>query len=402
MIPSDIASRLRIAADSTVQAVTTAHEVTEALADFVPGQRVLAQIQAVLPNGNYRASVAQREMTLALPFSAKSGDSLDLEVVNTNGKLTLAILSRQATDASAKEAVATTLSRAGQLIATLLADSGTEAQPSKGAPLNGSAPVAARPPAPGESLAPLLKQAIAESGVFYESHQAQWVAGRLPTEQLLREPQGQLSSALRNLPTGAETTGAPDSIESSAPPRNSPLASSPTGQPSERVATPPPGSPMAPQAAQGRTAAASANTTTQAATTAATQTSTPGLVAPELTPIVHHQLDALANQSYLWQGQIWPGQDMYWEIEEERRRQGSRETDNATPSWSTRVRLTLPELGEIEARFQIHGNSVSVALDAARPQTQALLRSDAGTFRHQLDAAGLSLETFGIVRHAEG
>ena len=41
----------------------------------------MAEIQAMLPNGSYRAVVAQREITLALPFSAKSGDSLELEVV---------------------------------------------------------------------------------------------------------------------------------------------------------------------------------------------------------------------------------------------------------------------------------------------------------------------------------
>ena len=41
---------------------------------------------------------------------------------------------------------------------------------------------------------PLLKQAITTSGMFYESHQAEWVEGRYSKEQLLQEPQGKLAS----------------------------------------------------------------------------------------------------------------------------------------------------------------------------------------------------------------
>lgn len=36
----------------------------------------IAEIQAMLPNGTYRAIINQRNVTLALPFSAKTGDSL--------------------------------------------------------------------------------------------------------------------------------------------------------------------------------------------------------------------------------------------------------------------------------------------------------------------------------------
>ena len=56
--------------------VAAAQKIADVLSNLVPGQRVLAEIQALLPNGNYRAIVAQREITLALPFSAKAGDTL--------------------------------------------------------------------------------------------------------------------------------------------------------------------------------------------------------------------------------------------------------------------------------------------------------------------------------------
>ncbi|MBV5350506.1 hypothetical protein JZU71_05155, partial [bacterium] len=37
-------------------------------------------------------------------------------------------------------------------------------------------------------------QAITQSGMFYESHQAEWIEGRYQKADLLQEPQGKLSS----------------------------------------------------------------------------------------------------------------------------------------------------------------------------------------------------------------
>jgi hypothetical protein len=58
------------------------------------------------------------------------------------------------------------------------------------APLNGSAPLVEAMPKTAADLAPVLKQAVTQSGLFYEAHQARWVAGDLPTEALRQEPQG--------------------------------------------------------------------------------------------------------------------------------------------------------------------------------------------------------------------
>jgi hypothetical protein len=85
------------------------------------------------------------------------------------------------------------LSRTGQLIGTLLAG----ARDGKGGaavalPLNGTQAIAASPPNSGTDLLPLLKQAIVQSGMFYEAHQAEWVEGRYSKAQLLQEPQGRL------------------------------------------------------------------------------------------------------------------------------------------------------------------------------------------------------------------
>ena len=85
MIPADLASRLRLASETSVQPLSPTKDISDSLSDLVPGQRVMAEIQAQLPNGAYRALVAQRELVLSLPFSAKSGDSLELQVVEVFG-----------------------------------------------------------------------------------------------------------------------------------------------------------------------------------------------------------------------------------------------------------------------------------------------------------------------------
>ena len=54
MIPSDVASRLQLTADAAVSRAPTVQQVTNALADLIPGQRVFAEIQALLPTGAYR------------------------------------------------------------------------------------------------------------------------------------------------------------------------------------------------------------------------------------------------------------------------------------------------------------------------------------------------------------
>ncbi|MCK7498328.1 MAG: hypothetical protein MZW92_52605 [Comamonadaceae bacterium] len=59
------------------------------------------------------------------------------------------------------------------MIGTLL--TGTGATPARAAPLARNAPILPAPPQTGQALAPLLQRAVSESGIFYESHQAQWV-----------------------------------------------------------------------------------------------------------------------------------------------------------------------------------------------------------------------------------
>ncbi|PKO89314.1 MAG: flagellar hook-length control protein FliK [Betaproteobacteria bacterium HGW-Betaproteobacteria-12] len=365
MIPADLASRLRVALppaqQETPQPVAPLQKLTDVLSNLVPGQRILAEVQAMLPNGTYRALVAQRDVTLALPFAAKAGDSLELEVLDSDGKLTLAFVANRTTGQQAGrggESVPTTLSQTGRLIGNLMGNVEEGGQRAAPAPLNGNQPLIKSFPDAAQ-LAPILKDALTKSGVFYEAHQARWVAGQLPTDALRQEPQGKTPPSV--LPQQQFATAS-----------------------AEAKATDP-----APQLAAARTELPAQTTTQQ------------GHPIPrELTPIVQQQLDALATQNYAWQGQVWAGQKMWWEISEDGE-QANNNDGEAGRRWQTRLKLSLPALGGIEATLRLQpGGQVEIQMTAESPASETRLRDNAELLRDRFSAAGLDLTQL-LVQHGE-
>ena len=430
MIPPDVASSLRQilpdqqrAADSTqTQAVAAAQRITDVLRDMVPGQRVMAQIQALLPNGSYRAVVGQRDITLALPFAAKAGESLELEVVENNGKLALAVLAnRPGSEGAGKlnDSVATTLSQAGKLIGNLLSSiNGGDGKRAAPAPLNSNQPLVDDLPKQAANLAPILKDALSKSGVFYEAHQARWVAGQVTTEALRQEPQGKMPPSMppspaavlfsnatpeTPLPTMPSATPAPvdqapsDVINKNSATPETQQARAPVGQLAAEASGPETQQGNPAQKAQdvavdatkgGKNTEIAPNVRTEQQPASQT-TGSP--VARDLTPIVQQQLDALATQNYAWQGQVWPGQKLWWEISENPENDRSADQEIAG-RWQTRLKLSLPMLGGIDAVLRLRPNGeVDISMTTDSAESESRLREGATALRKQMEATGLNL-----------
>lgn len=359
MIPADLATRLRLVlpdVPAPPQPSIPSQQLADVLSELVPGQRIMAEIQLLLPNGTYRATIAQRDVTLALPFSAKPGDSLELEVVESGGRTALAVVANRQAAAPAEgaaESVPTSLSPTGRLISDLLGGIGEDGRRARPAPLNGNQPLVENFPDKPADLAPALREALAKSGMFYESHQARWVAGDLPKEALLQEPQGQAAP---------RPPAASPAMPQESQPAPVPL---PAGKPAADMAPPAPGQP-APS------------------------------IAPELAPLVQQQLDALSTQNFAWQGQVWPGQQMQWEIEADRPpRQEASEEEAA--QWRTRLRLSLPRLGDIDAVLQLRpGGDVELALNPGSEASRDHLLAAGDRLSRQLADAGLRLTGFRV------
>jgi hypothetical protein len=88
-----------------------------------------------------------------------------------------------------------TLSSAGQMISNLL-----QAQPQGAAAtiLSHVPPLPGPPTMPTPQIAAALRDSVALSGVFYESHVTEWVDGKRNLAELQREPQAQIGKTIDN------------------------------------------------------------------------------------------------------------------------------------------------------------------------------------------------------------
>lgn len=436
LIPPDIGLRMRLQNELLPQPVTPLHEIPADLPDLKAGQVFSARIQEVLPENTYRALVAGKSITLALPESVKNGDVLELVVIDRTPRTVIAQLASQAKGLGAADAAAyphATFSRAAQMISTLLTAEG-EAPPA--APLNRGLPLLFQPPSSGAELVSVLQRAVAESGLFYEAHQAQWIAGKLPLEQLLQEPQGQLSQPQAQIAAQAEkllleslaaaeqpSDGAKsDSVKTLLGLREHAAGDGQTARGAQSSLS---GMlqdlqgqhvPLAKIAAYLGTEALSAErlkdiaqqlqaggiswSSAMAGGEAETISSRPGpqasLPAPatsmpeELKPLVQQQLDAAGTQRLVWHGEVWPGQTMDWRIEwDGERNQG---TNQGEPEpWSTTLRLTTPRLGELEAALRLGAGGIHIVLSTSYPPSVSDLREGAPKLEQALAAAGVPL-----------
>jgi len=356
MIPSEMPFHLRPQDDSLIRPIAPIQEVSADLPEFQLGQRFTARIDASLPDGTYRALVAGRSMTISLPQSARAGDTLDLVVLDRNTTTITAGRITAPSTTAANQAPATTLSPAGQLISNLLAHG--EETPQSLATTR-TAPLLAQPSASAAPLAPALQRAISESGLFYEAHQAQWIAGRLPLDSLLREPQG------KSRPTPAPT----------------------------------PASPLGPAGLVQNAEALEQSEAVTASRTNEPLAKQPASTLPaDLQPLVQRQLDTAATQQIVWRGDVWPGQSMHWEIEEEQR-ENARTSDDETPQWRTHLRLILPQLGDVAATLKLGHGGLTIELSAADNTSTNRLRLGQNELASALIAAGVPPTLIKVKQH---
>ena len=118
----------------------------------------------------------------------------------------------------------------------------------------------------------------------------------------------------------------------------------------------------------------------------------------ELRPLVQQQLDALATQTFAWQGQVWPGQDMLWEIGSDL--DGQRDADGAEARhWQTRLKLDLPSLGPIDAMLRLRpGQGIEIAIVTGQAAGERRLEAQMMDLQAHFAAAGLNLNQLNI-RH---
>lgn len=425
---------------------------------FEVGQKVQGAIQAEVSPGVFKVRVLEQTLHMQLPTNLKSGDVVELQVMSLQPRLTFS-LSASSNPLSTPEQ----LSGASRLLSSL------SQQPLEKSYVGAiqSAPLwAATTKTPDTTaLAVRLHESLSQSGLFYESHQAQWIAGARSTAQLLQEPQNkltdivksvmaslgnttaqlpqdrisQLSDAVRTAQTSLSNVSAQlpqnripqlaDAVKAVMAGLNSVTAQLPQNRSNQlndaaktvmaslgNIAAQLPQDQLNQLNDAVKTMISSLSNvsaqlpqdqlnqlidTVKTAAGNLHQDNTTLSIPNQLQPLVQQQLNALETRQIFWQGQAWPNQQMDWEIHEEMSRHNGAERGEASGQWATQIRLDLPNLGEVAAMLRFSNNGLSITLDAAEGQTRALLGNASSQLTAALSERGIEVSSTLVASHAK-
>jgi hypothetical protein len=327
------------------------------------GQSLQAEVLAKLSDGSYVVRVADMAARIPLPQNVQVGAQVPLTLVALNPRPTFQVATAQGGQAFAeagpplpegasllgsplaylegKEAAALTrasallantralpaaagatgdagasLSKAGKALGDVIAAALMSDTPQTAA--IGRTPLMNAPGANAGQIAAALQQGMEKSGLFYESHVAEWAQGTRPQAELAAEPQAR----------------------GMAPPSD-----------------------------------------------------------PATAQLINLQLNAHEQARIAWQGQLWPGQELRWEIERDTPqgdmdgRSGQDEEDRG--NWQSSLTLRFGRLGEVAAKLVLSGGQLHIRLDA-QESVRTLLEAGSGRLAEALDAAGTPLNTLAI------
>lgn len=370
MIHNDLSTQLQLLIKTSAPPLLEVSQQQLELPQLVPGQKVPAHVVASMPNGRFQVLVADKALDMNLPRNTQPGDKLELVFVTAKPRLTFILasdLANVATTNNTKPQVS--LSETARFLGGLLEKvMQPEASQTKAASIAQTAPLLSGAPGKTLDFAQGLRGALTQSGLFYESHQAQWVTGQRPLTDLLHEPQGRLSPVAANLaqPEPGRVSGSQETTGNAS----TGFQAMPNVKPAEPQSTP-----VLPQN-QGDVLSGKPLAATQP-------------THPDTLPIVRQQLEALDSRQVVWQGQVWPGQTMEWQIEERAAREQGSEV--VVPEWQTSLRLVLPQLGEIAARLTLVPQGIRLQLDASDPASARLLAEQRTALRQGMETSGLQL-----------
>src|SRR5512139_101403 len=209
------------------------------------------------------------------------------------------------------------------------------------------APLLDQPAAQPAELALALRTALVRSGLFYESHLANWAVGQDNLDGLMQEPQNRLAAAEAARTAASSTTALalPGATEAAGAPDQKPL------------------NPMH--------------------------------------ALLSQQLQVLESPQFVWRGEVWPGQALEWQLRQEtdteqRRADGAAAGETGT-GWESRIKLTLPRLGNLTVHIKLDARQAfSIRMVPEQPEVGPLLQQHQGRLASQLADAGCTLQSLTV------
>jgi hypothetical protein len=314
------------------------------------GERLTGVVEAVRPGDRVLLRIGTYAFDVRLPPGTQAGQRLDLTFVSGSPRVTFALPEEPGAGPATRTPVE--ISPAARNLNALVQTVAPQrvTQPT---PVIDPHPLLPAPPIQAAPLAAALQRSVEASGLFYESHLEQWAAGERPLALLLREPQGQVRAHAAAAVTAAPPSDAREEAAQSS-------TSESRGQ--ARAAGPA-------QALES--------------------------IDHRLTGQVRAQIESLDARQIVWQGQAWPGQAVEWRIEEPPE-EGRGGEDEAPVAWTSRLKLVLPQLGEVTAELALAAGALRLRLHAPDPHTRSALTHGQGSLGDALEQARIRLTEFAV------
>ena len=192
-------------------------------------------------------------------------------------------------------------------------------------------------------LALALRTTLVRSGLFYESHLANWVAGQDSLDGLMQEPQNRQAAEIARSATALVLSDA------------------------KGAADPRPANPMH--------------------------------------TLLTQQLQVLESPQLAWRGELWPGHTLEWLISQDTDPQthdpnGTSAHENKA-GWESHLKLTLPQLGTLNVTIKLDAQQAfSIRMVPEQADTVPLLRQNQPQLVEQLAAAGCTLQSVKVEHDA--
>lgn len=185
-------------------------------------------------------------------------------------------------------------------------------------------------PHPAE-LALALRTALVRSGLFYESHLANWTVGQDSLDGLMQEPQNRLA---------AEATRLTSTLALSDASKSTDLKS-----------------------------------------------------ANPLHILLTQQLQVLESPQFIWRGEVWPGRTLEWQVRQEPPPPGDESAAHAAErTWESDLKLTLPNLGSLNVHIKLDArHAFSITMVPEQAEVGPLLQQNQAKLVEKLAAAGCTL-----------
>jgi hypothetical protein len=277
------------------------------LAQLSKGQLYQGRVMARLDDQNFLVALNGSALKMALGTTTQIGEQISLRYMGGFPTPTFLLYSQL------QSVSHTSISDTAQLINQFLNASGDKKSPAR---LEAQQPVTSSPFNPAAKIAGDLRQALVMSGLFYESHLAEFMVGKRPLSAILQEPHNQPATTL--------------------------------------------------------------------------------------TSLVPQQLQILEQQRLLWHGEVWPKQEMEWEIT----RRDQQESDNGDPAedadavkMDSRITLHLPRLGEVTANISYDHGRMRIELLAGKESTLMMLKQEGAKLVESIKASGQTLDQLSMKTH---